>query len=243
MQRTTPYTVWLLAVALCAASPCLAGVGSGDSAVNSLDATNPEIEISFPFEFDLFRGGSVVPLAWTMNDENAQWVEARVHGCGEIIDQYSVPATAPSFVWDWRVPDLLCNNAVLEVQGIDLFGNSTQITSCLFTIIHTWTAVSDPPPPLDPRLGAPHPNPFNPITEIHFSVPDPGIYSLNVYDLQGRLVRRLRQGQQPAGEQRVTWNGVDETGQPVAGGVYLVQLVGQHDGESFLQTRKVVMLP
>ncbi|MFH1844115.1 MAG: FlgD immunoglobulin-like domain containing protein [bacterium] len=243
MKRITLSVFWVLAVTLCAVSPCPAGFGTGDSAVGTLDATMPEVEIQFPLQFDLFRGGSEIPLAWTMDDVYAAWVEARIRGCGEVIDEYITPVTERNMVWNWIVPDILCNNAVLEVQGIDQFGNSTRVTSCLFTIIHTWTAVPDTPTPHDPRLDAPHPNPFNPVTEIHFFLPAPGDYSLTIYDLQGRLVRHLRQGRQPAGIQRVTWNGADATGRLVAGGVYLVQLAGHHDGERILQTRKVVMLP
>ena len=68
------------------------------------------------------------------------------------------------------------------------------------------------------------PNPFNPVTEIKFSLPAAGRARLAVYDAQGRLLRELLAGTQPAGPGSVTWDGRDAAGRPVASGVYLYRL-------------------
>jgi hypothetical protein len=64
------------------------------------------------------------------------------------------------------------------------------------------------------------PNPFNPSTEIRFSLAKPGHVGLKVYDLRGRLVRSLLDAHQPAGSGAVKWDGKDERGVPAAAGVY-----------------------
>ena len=68
------------------------------------------------------------------------------------------------------------------------------------------------------------PNPFNPRTEIAFSLPAAGPARLEVYDIRGRLVRVLSDGALPAGQQRVAWDGLDDSGQAVSSGTYLLRL-------------------
>ncbi|MBD3222470.1 S8 family serine peptidase [bacterium] len=69
------------------------------------------------------------------------------------------------------------------------------------------------------------PNPFNPRTEIRFTLPGPEAVQLRLYDVQGRLVRTLVDGVRPAGVQRITWDGRDERGQAVASGRYIARLI------------------
>ena len=51
-----------------------------------------------------------------------------------------------------------------------------------------------------------YPNPFNPSTTITFNLSHPGQVSLKVYDLNGRLVDTLVDGQQASGPHSVTFN-------------------------------------
>lgn len=68
------------------------------------------------------------------------------------------------------------------------------------------------------------PNPFNPRTTIGYALPQAGQVELAVYDLQGRLVRRLLDKALPAGEASLEWDGLDGRGNAVPSGVYLVRL-------------------
>jgi hypothetical protein len=90
------------------------------------------------------------------------------------------------------------------------------------------TAVRDekPGPALAVGLVSVYPNPFNPLTAVTFALAAPGPVELGVYDLQGRLVRRLVAGIQPAGKTTVLWDGTDDGGRVQASGVYLVRFVG-----------------
>lgn len=51
-----------------------------------------------------------------------------------------------------------------------------------------------------------HPNPFNPITTIHYSLSKPGIMTLTLYDGLGRQVAVLAEGYQQVGDHEVTFN-------------------------------------
>ena len=68
------------------------------------------------------------------------------------------------------------------------------------------------------------PNPFNPRTEIEFSLAKAGPVELVIFDSRGRRVETLVAGELGAGEHVRTWNGVDQSGTPVASGVYYARL-------------------
>lgn len=88
-------------------------------------------------------------------------------------------------------------------------------------------------------LGANYPNPFNPATTIPLSVPDGAeAVDVGIYNLLGQLVRQVWTGPLAAGEHRMTWDGRDGQGRPVASGAYLYQV---RMGEQ-LRTRKMVKI-
>jgi hypothetical protein len=87
------------------------------------------------------------------------------------------------------------------------------------------------------RLDPGQPNPFNPLTDLSFSLPRATTARLSIYDLRGREVRVLIDSPQPSGEQRVRWDGRDRHGKEVPSGVYLARLAV--DGE--VRTQKLVL--
>jgi hypothetical protein len=92
--------------------------------------------------------------------------------------------------------------------------------------LHLDSGVSpaDDPPAAPLALAGAVPNPFNPLTTIHFSLAEPGRVQVAVYDLRGHLVRELVQGHRPAGRNEVRWDGRDDAGRPVGSGTYFVRL-------------------
>lgn len=68
------------------------------------------------------------------------------------------------------------------------------------------------------------PNPFNPATELHCEIPRPSWTALGIFDPAGRRVCEIHRGPLDAGIRRFVWRGVDDSGRPVASGVYLVRL-------------------
>lgn len=74
--------------------------------------------------------------------------------------------------------------------------------------------------PDNPFVFQNYPNPFNPSTTIRFDLSQQADASLTIYDIQGRLVRNLADGNYPAGQHSVTWNGENNSGGSVSSGVY-----------------------
>jgi hypothetical protein len=88
------------------------------------------------------------------------------------------------------------------------------------------------------RLEQNWPNPFNPVTRITFSVPADQPARLSIYDVNGKLVRKLFEGTATRGENTFTWDGKNDRGQNVSSGVYYYKLYAG----KFSDTKKMVML-
>ena len=74
------------------------------------------------------------------------------------------------------------------------------------------------------RLHPARPNPFNPTTRIRFDLAEDGPVRFEIYDMAGRLVRRLVDENLAAGSYEETWRGVGNRGEDVASGVYFARL-------------------
>ena len=85
----------------------------------------------------------------------------------------------------------------------------------------------------DTKLGPAVPNPFNPVTHISYTVPEASRVQLTIFDVEGRVVRKLVDAVVETGDHFVTW---DATGEP--SGVYFYRLVV---GE-YSETRKMILL-
>ncbi len=98
---------------------------------------------------------------------------------------------------------------------------------------------ADTPPPASFGLQQNFPNPFNPSTEIRFSLAEEALVSLRIYDLEGRLVDHLLPGVKfEAGRHGVVWNGTDRRGRQVSSGMYFYRL----DTKDFSDRRKMMLL-
>ncbi len=84
------------------------------------------------------------------------------------------------------------------------------------------------PLPSQYRLCPNYPNPFNPSTTIRYELPRSGAVRLVVYDLMGRTVRTLVDGEQEPGFHTVTWDGRNDWGLQVGSGVYYLHLEAGH---------------
>lgn len=88
------------------------------------------------------------------------------------------------------------------------------------------------------KLFNPFPNPFNPQTEILFSLSDSKVVDISVYDVHGKLVKRLANQLFSAGEHKLTWVGVDNNGKQASSGLYLIKM----KSENYVETHQVTLL-
>ena len=93
-------------------------------------------------------------------------------------------------------------------------------------VINSGTAISEANASMPEafELGANYPNPFNARTKIDYSIFEPGVVRLDIFDIQGRLVRRLVNGYFSPGVYSEIWDGRSDSGTLSSSGTYLYRL-------------------
>ena len=163
------------------------------------------------------RDEDAVIIEWSVDDPggvSTYRLEGRASGA-----TWAVPFSASdpgAFRAEDRTPVALGGDPIYLLYHRDLSGD--------------WTLLGETGPANDTpghtlRLYSAAPNPFNPRTTIRFDLPAAGQAQLSVYDLAGRLVRVLVEGEIPAGSHEAVWDGRDSTGRSSPSGSYLARLV------------------
>jgi hypothetical protein len=88
-------------------------------------------------------------------------------------------------------------------------------------------------------LHAVRPNPVHSSAEIRFEIPSERRIVLDVLDIQGRLMRNLRNGFHAAGSHSVVFDRRDGTGRTLRAGMYLIRLRSGDDS----RTTRIMVLP
>ena len=83
-----------------------------------------------------------------------------------------------------------------------------------------------------------YPNPFNPITNLRYDLPEDALVNITIYDMMGRVVNNLVSNHQTAGQKSIQWNATNDTGSPVSAGLYFYMI----QANDFMQTKKMVLL-
>ena len=92
--------------------------------------------------------------------------------------------------------------------------------------------------PTDYLLNPNYPNPFNPTTNINFSLPQMSIVTLNIYNIRGQLVKTLINENKLAGDYTVSWNGRNDSNEPMPSGIYFCRI----QTNNFIKTIKMTLL-
>jgi hypothetical protein len=87
-------------------------------------------------------------------------------------------------------------------------------------------------------LRAPVPNPTRGVTSISYTLGRGGRTELGIYDLTGRLVRRLVDGERGPGTETVVWDGMGESGTRLGAGMYFIRLAGRN----LRETCKIILV-
>jgi hypothetical protein len=118
--------------------------------------------------------------------------------------------------------------AIPAIREITFSGNLTDVQDqeLISKIINSFT------------LRQNYPNPFNPTTTISFEIPRVGIVLINIYDINGRLIRSYGSSKQSAGIHTFIWDGRNSSGVSVSSGTYFCQV---HFNDSYL-TNKLVLI-
>ena len=105
-----------------------------------------------------------------------------------------------------------------------------------YVYLHQKTFVTDvkdePGKPLNYSLQV-YPNPFNPAANVVYTIPERGLVKIKLFDVLGREVKEIFNGEAEAGNHTLVINGTD-----LSSGVYFVRFVSKN----FTETQKVLLL-
>ena len=87
--------------------------------------------------------------------------------------------------------------------------------------------------PTEYSLSLPYPNPFNPVVNLDFSIPEESHVKLVIYDIRGRVVQELLNEVKKPGIYQWKWSADN-----YASGIYFIQF----DSNNFTEVRKITLL-
>ena len=200
-------------------------------AVAAVEVVFPEVEVAVEPEL---LGGSTYPVTWEGFDCRSVYPYALSFSpdCGLNWDLVSAFIEGQSY--DWVVPNISTDDAILRVTCIDRSGVKHSIYSG--TLIITASAGVDDIPAAEWRLAL-NPNPTTAGLVVEFASPRAQDVSLDVYSVRGELVKTLLRGRVDQGVGQVDWQGDNQTGRMVSPGTYFVVF----RGETRTLTEKVVI--
>jgi hypothetical protein len=190
----------------------------------ALDATQTPVTADVNFDFSALNIGAP--------GDSSNYVLLARKGTSGLFSVVS--ASAPSIV----------NGTQLVFKGVQLsdnnyaLGTKNAATSPLGTLVD----VKDKTIPVKYSLNEAYPNPFNPSTNIKFTLASSSKVKLIVYNSLGQQVSTLINQQMDAGSHTVVWNAKNSSIN-CASGVYFYRLTAEGaSGEKFEQTKKLLLL-
>lgn len=104
--------------------------------------------------------------------------------------------------------------------------------------LSAWAVGVEEETPAVSSLSQNYPNPFNPKTLIRYSLSTESSVVIEIFNIKGERVRVLLDGPRPAGPHAVVWNGLNDSGDRLASGIYFYRL----RAGSFTDIKKMVMI-
>jgi hypothetical protein len=140
-------------------------------------------------------------------------------------DEYGTAAVY-DFIHGLNTAGYYSSGTMFQNYGLASHGLGQSYLGCLSHSVDLLDPVQTPVPL---SINSVYPNPFNPSTRLVLALKEPGTVSLDIYNARGQKIRQLLSAYLPAGKHTVLWDGTDESGNPVASGLYLaIAKIGTH---------------
>lgn len=194
------------------------GNGSNPNMLNTILWDNSPNEICF-LEYGHQIGPNSITIAFSNVQEGKEGIVGRdantvnwLEGNIELQPLFCDPTK-----WDYSLgEDSPCAGTGEEGANMGALGIGCEAGITVFEL---------PAIPEQYSLFPAYPNPFNPISTIRYDLPEASHVSLIVYDLLGREVARLVDGDMEPDYHQTVWNGRDATNREVPSGIYIARLV------------------
>ncbi|MBP7461274.1 MAG: T9SS type A sorting domain-containing protein [Candidatus Delongbacteria bacterium] len=148
----------------------------------------------------------------------SRWIEIFEDDAGQGKTYLGTTESDPNGHWIWEGS---FTGPCLTATAMDTLGNSSPFST---PFLLTDLSESTGPRSGEFNLYPNYPNPFNLATTIDYQLSQPDRVMMDILDLTGRLRIRLIDDRVNAGHHTITWNGLDQTGNPLPSGIYLCRL-------------------
>ena len=198
------------------------------------------ITVNLPLSFGGFAG-KVIPTA---SHDGAE-IRAFVVGVGQRVEDLVLPAgtggTAPhTYSLSPALPaGLSFDAATRTISGTPMAEAEPVYTYAVTDANGASATMQIQTLPAVFALANNYPNPFNPVTTIHYALPEATDVKLTVYNVVGQPVRTLVAEHQNAGRYVVEWDATNDSGHSLSSGMYFYRL--QAGGE-FHAVKKMLLL-
>lgn len=183
-------------------------------------------QVTSPHAAEVVTSGHAYAVQW-IPASGVQWVallHSLNHGATWSLDATQLPNNGQT---SWTTPDVVQDSARIAVVQVETSTpGDTLVTGVLGVSDYFRLATPTDVEPLPARLEFLRivPSPSHGSARMHYGLPRAARVDLAVFDVQGRRLRTLADGSQPAGWHDVTWDGTAESGDHVGSGLYFVRL-------------------
>jgi beta-lactamase superfamily II metal-dependent hydrolase len=204
------------------------------------DLTPPVVTVNAPNGGETWTVGSVYNITWTATDNVGVTSIDIVYSTNNGTNWTTVATgEANDGTYAWTVPDTPSTVAKVKVTAHDAATNTgSDVSDAVFEIAIPVVSVADVLLGRGDVLGV-YPNPaYAGTAHVLYRIPQAATIDVSIYDVTGHRVRSIAAGAFPGGMRTATWDGRDETGRPVPGGIYLVRLEAS---SGIHQTKRLVL--
>lgn len=157
-------------------------------------------------------------LTWEVSDP--QLIDSyNIYHNGDIIHEIVNPE-----ITTYTIENLPEGIHEFYLTAIYINGEESGASESAFVEI-AFTSTEDDIIPTVTRLIGNHPNPFNPETNIKYSLHQNQNVCLDIYSIKGQKVATLVDGFQEAGNHSIVWNGTSNRGLNMPSGIYFANLI------------------
>lgn len=126
---------------------------------------------------------------------------------------------------------------ISTTPGVANISASTGINT-ISTQVTILNPVSNSTDAINNTLLSNYPNPFNPETTISYSMKEAGAVRIDIFNINGQIVKTLVNENKSVGNHKVVWNGEDEANNRCASGLYFYKM----KSGSYSKTNKMILM-
>ncbi len=172
-------------------------------------------------------------IVWNESDAATQY-RVQVAYYASFVPAFTIIDTTINQDTSFVLTDLQTNKThYWRIQAINEYGKSGWSEAWGFKTYDPAYIADNGFSPVEYDLKQNYPNPFNPFTTIEYSIPQAGRVEINLYDIQGRLIRKLVEQDLTQGRYSINFDGSN-----LASGVYFYQIRAGR----FIKTRKMILV-